>query len=303
MIETHDLSWTIGRHSRLESLTLEVAQGERVGLLGPIHSGKSTALKLLATLIEPTGGSAGVAGHDIVREPEQVRQKVGYLPFFMGLYDDMRVSEYLDFFARCANIDSGKKTGELLELAGIESRADEFVDGLDREARQRLGLMRTLVHDPPVLLLDHPSIGLDLPACLRFRELIGRVGAMGKTILVCSNMMTDLVGLCDRIGVLHEGRLIALGPAAEIAGRLGGGRLLEIELAGSAAEVIETARRNPAVLEADAEDQYLLLSLDGRIENPLEVVRELTAGGMQVVRLREHQVDARPLIRPVEAES
>lgn len=300
MIETRDLSWAIGRHSRLDALTLEIAEGERVGLLGPIHSGKSTALKLLATLIEPTAGQASVAGHDVVREAEQVRRKVGYLPFFMGLYDDMRVSEYIEFFARCADIDAGKRSDELLELAGLESRVEEFVDALDREARQKLGLIRTLVHDPPVLLLDHPATGLDLPACLRMRELIGRIGAMGKTILVCSNMMTDLVGLCDRIGVLHEGRLIALGPAAEIAGRLGGGRLLEIELAGPAADALEAARRNPAVLEADAEEEYLLLSIDGRVENPLEVVREL---GVEVVRLREHQVDARPLIRPVGAGS
>lgn len=300
MIETHDLAWTIGRHARLEGLTLKVGAGERVGLLGPIHSGKSTALKLLATLIAPTGGTATVAGRDVVREAEQVRQQVGYMPFFMGLYDDMRVGEYLEFFARCARVDPQARTGELIELAGLTGRADEYVDALDREARQRLGLMRTLVHDPPVLLLDHPSIGLDLPACLRFRELIGRVGALGKTILVGSNMMTDLVGLCDRIGVLHEGRLIALGPADEIAARLGGGRLLEIEVAGAAADALAAARRNPAVLEADAEEQFLLLSLDGRVENPLEVVREL---GVRAVRLREHQVDARPLLGPAETGS
>ncbi|MEN6624797.1 MAG: ABC transporter ATP-binding protein [Candidatus Sumerlaeia bacterium] len=303
MIETRDLSWSIGRHSRLEGLTISVAEGEVVGLLGPIHSGKSTALKLLATLIAPTGGSASVAGHDLVGEPEEIRRRVGYLPFFMGLYDDMRVSEYIEFFARCAQVDPERVLDRLLGLADLADRADEYVDGLDREARQRLGLVRTLVHDPPVLLLDHPSIGLDLPACLRMRELIGRVRGMGKTILACSNMMTDLVGLCDRIGVLHEGRLVALGAAGEIAGRLGGGRLLELELAGPAADIAAQARRHPAVLEADAEEQYLLLSLDGRVVNPLEVVRQITEGVAEVVRLREHQVDARPLLRPIEAES
>ncbi len=289
MIHTDLLRWDLRRYGLLEGLSLSVAAGEAVGLLGPLDSGHSTAIKLLAGLMPPTGGHAQICKLDL--HSDEARRRVGYLPFPTGLFEDLRVGEVINFLARCARVEPAAwndRRRRLLELTDLQAHEDEEADKLDREHKQLLALAGALVNDPAVLLLDQPAAGLDLAARLRMRKLLVELRP-GRTLLVASNILTDLVGLCDRIGLMEHGRLIALEPAAEIARRLGG-RLIELELAEPAVPSLAAIRAHPDVIEADADAHFLIINLNGGVTDPLAVIATIARRtGLTVLRAREHQ--------------
>jgi ABC-2 type transport system ATP-binding protein len=233
IIETHNLTKRYGKLAAVSDLSLSVDQGAIYGFVGPNGAGKTTTMRMLTTLLQPTSGEAWVAGCSISRDPRGVRRAIGYMPDFFGVYDDMKVWEYLDFFAACYEVPEASRTaliGDLLELVDLSHRRDDMVDTLSRGMKQRLCLARTLAHDPQVLILDEPASGLDPRARIEIRELLMELSRLGKTIFFSTHILADVAEICTQVGIVEAGRLVAQGSLAEMQRRLLPHRRLHITL-------------------------------------------------------------------------
>jgi ABC-2 type transport system ATP-binding protein len=223
IIETKELVKKFGKFTAVNGLSLEVPVGSIYGFVGPNGAGKTTTMRMLTTLTRPTAGEAWVAGHSVTDEPRAVRRAIGYMPDEFGVYDDMRVWEYLDFFAACYDIpeiERKRLIEDLLELVDLTHRRDDMVDKLSRGMKQRLSLARTLAHDPAVLILDEPASGLDPRARVEIRELLVELSKMGKTIFFSTHILADVSEICTHIGIIEEGQMIAQGSMDEMRAQL-----------------------------------------------------------------------------------
>jgi ABC-2 type transport system ATP-binding protein len=223
IIETKDLKKNFGKQWAVNGLSLEVPAGSIYGFVGPNGAGKTTTMRMLTTLTRPTNGQAWVAGHSVTAEPRAVRRAIGYMPDEFGVYDDMRVWEYLDFFAACYDIPEANRKrliDDLLELVELTHRRDDMVDKLSRGMKQRLSLARTLAHDPAVLILDEPASGLDPRARVEIRELLVELAKMGKTIFFSSHILADVSEICTHIGIIEAGQMVAQGSMEEMRAQL-----------------------------------------------------------------------------------
>ena len=223
MIETRGLTKSYGDFVALRGIDLKVEGGDIFGFIGPNGAGKTTTIRILTTLLEPSGGDARVAGMSVWDDKDSIRGLVGYMPDAFGVYPDMTVTEYLHFFAAAYGIGRGERHGlvsGLLELTDLTFKEDALVDSLSKGMQQRLGLARALVHDPKVLVLDEPAAGLDPRARVELREILRELQRMGKTILLSSHILSELEEICNRIGIVEQGRLVAQGSTAEILDQL-----------------------------------------------------------------------------------
>jgi ABC-2 type transport system ATP-binding protein len=246
-------------------IDLSVEQGEIFGLVGPNGAGKTTTLRILATLLMPSAGTAEIAGLSVTRNPDQVRRVLGFMPDSFGVYDDMKVWEYLDFFARCYGIgpaDRRRMIGDLLDLVDLGSKRDNYVQTLSRGMQQRLCLAHALVHDPQVLLLDEPASGLDPRARVELRELLRELRSLGKTILISSHILPELEELCTSVAIVDRGQVLAQGRVADIERRLRFGAVLRVRLL-LEGEALESARDR---FSEDADVATAVLLDDGTIE-------------------------------------
>ena len=226
----------------VSGIDLTVGPGEIYGLVGPNGAGKTTTMKILATLLAPTAGEALVCGIPVTEEPIEVRRRIGYMPDFYGVYDDLRVWEYLDFFSRCYGVPARRRAGmvdELLAIVGLSDKRNAYVEALSRGMRQRLCLAHTLVHDPALLILDEPASGLDPRARVEMREILRELRGMGKTILVSSHLLPELAEMCTAVGIIDRGRLLRSGRIADIERSLRANALLRIDVVGDAAAAAE----------------------------------------------------------------
>jgi ABC-2 type transport system ATP-binding protein len=250
-LSTVNLTKRYGSLTALDQLTLDLEAGDIFGFIGPNGAGKSTTMKILAGLLEPTSGSARVLGQDVTVNGELVRRKVGYMPDFIGVYEDLKVSEYLEFFASAYGLprkQRRKVVEDVLELTDLKYKRDAFVDSLSRGMTQRLSLARVLVHDPPILLLDEPASGLDPRARIEIRELLKELRRLGKTIMVSSHILSELGEFCNKLGIIERGKMI---------------------VSGTVEELMRQARAHPEisvrVLAADEGRAYALLKTDPRV--------------------------------------
>ncbi len=247
-------------------LDLDVAEGEIFGLVGPNGAGKTTILRMLATLLAPTAGDAEIAGASVRREPDAVRRVIGFMPDTFGVYDDMRVWEYLDFFARCYGIPAARRRttiNDLLDLVDLGDKRDAYVQALSRGMQQRLCLAHALVHDPQVLLLDEPASGLDPRARVELRELLRELRSLGKTILISSHILPELEELCTSVAIVDRGQILAQGRVADIERRLRVGAVLRVRVLAADREALESAR---AWFESDPDVASAEILDDGTIE-------------------------------------
>ena len=234
----------------VHELTLHVDKGDVFGFIGPNGAGKTTTIRMLATLLKPTEGVATLAGFDVQRQPQDVKRVMGYMPDFFGVYDGMRVREYLDFFGAAFRIPARKRRqviADVLELTDLTGKADEFVSALSRGVKQRLCLAKTLVHDPEVLLLDEPASGLDPRARVEFRALIKELHKMGKTIFISSHILTELADVCNKVAIIEEGKLVAAGEVDEILHTARQNRVVEVEVLEGADAVESLLREHPGL--------------------------------------------------------
>jgi ABC-2 type transport system ATP-binding protein len=235
MIEVEALHKRFGRQVALEEVDFSVPKGEIFGFVGPNGAGKTTTIRILATLAVPDAGTATIGGIPVADDPHGVRELIGYMPDFFGVYDQLTAEEYLEFYAACHGVPHRRRRAvarELLELVDLGGRAGDQVDTLSRGMKQRLCLARALVHDPQVLLLDEPASGLDPRARIEMRELIRELRRMGKTILVSSHILPELEELCTWVGFIDRGRMVAAGPMADVRNQVLVGRRLRVELVG-----------------------------------------------------------------------
>ena len=218
MIQVRDLGKSYGAHPALRGVTLQIEAGDMFGLIGPNGAGKTTLIRILATLLQPSAGVASVNGHDVTRNAQAVRREIGYMPDFFGVYEELKVREYLEFFAATYGIRGPKRKATVdgvLELTDLTAKKDSLIASLSRGMQQRLGLARVLVHDPKVLFLDEPASGLDPRARIEIRALLKELRNMGKTILISSHILADLADLCNKIGLIERGKLLYAGGLKE----------------------------------------------------------------------------------------
>ena len=250
LVEIRNLTKLYGKFAAVQDLSLQIGSGAIYGFIGPNGAGKTTTMRILATLLEPTSGEAWVAGHAISGDPRPVRAAIGFMPDFFGVYQDMRVWEYLDFFAASYNVPAARRAnmiGDLLTLVGLESKRDNDVEELSRGMKQRLALARTLVHDPHLLILDEPASGLDPRARIELRELLKELRLLGKTILISSHILTELAEVCTHIGIIERGRLLVSGEVDEILRRLRPTRSVLIRVLGRGAQALALVGHLPGV--------------------------------------------------------
>ena len=233
IVRTEGLVKRYDRTVAVAGIDLAIDQGEIFGLVGPNGAGKTTTLRMLATLLRPDAGTAEIDGWSVTRNPDEVRRVLGFMPDAFGVYDDMKVWEYLDFFARCYGLPAAgrrRMIGDLLELVDLGDRRDAYVQDLSRGMQQRLCLAHALVHDPRVLLLDEPASGLDPRARVELRELLRELRSMGKTIVISSHILPELEELCTSVAIVDRGQVLAQGRVAEIERRLRFGAVLRVRL-------------------------------------------------------------------------
>ena len=234
MIKTEELTKQYGKLFALKNLSLTLNEGDLFGFIGPNGSGKTTTMKMLATLLQPTYGEAYVCGMSIYTKPKEIRRIIGFMPDFFGVYDDMKVIEYLEFFAAAYRIKGEarrKVCNEVLELVELGYKREALVTSLSRGMTQRLGLARVLLHDPQVLLLDEPASGLDPRARIEIRELLKRLGGKGKTIMVSSHILPELADVCNKVGIIERGELLVDADVRDVMRRVRDQIALLIELA------------------------------------------------------------------------
>jgi ABC-2 type transport system ATP-binding protein len=232
-ISTRNLIRRFGKVTAVNDLNLKIPEGALFGLIGPNGAGKTTTLRMLAGLLEPTSGEIRINELPIRQYWREIQWQIGFMPDFFGVYDDLLVWEYLDFFGRCYKLAPERRyqiTEELLELVDLAEKRDAYVHTLSRGMRQRLCLAHALVHDPQVLLLDEPASGLDPRARVEMRELLRELCSMGKTILLSSHILTELAELCDMVGIMEKGKLVASGPLDELRRQLGDHRTIRIHV-------------------------------------------------------------------------
>ena len=266
MIEIRNLTKRFGPLTAVDNLSLDIGPGEVFGFIGPNGAGKSTTMKILACLLTPDEGSAKVGGFDVTRDGPQIRRILGYMPDFLGVYDDLTVDEYLQFFAAAFEIPRKRRRtliDSVLDLTDLAGKKKAMVDSLSRGMQQRLGVARVLIHEPKVLLLDEPASGLDPRARIEMRSLLTELGRMGKSLMVSSHILTELGEMSTSIGIIEKGRLLYAGSLADALNRVRGGERIAIRLEAGAdpAAAAEDLARDDRVVRAAREDGQILVDL------------------------------------------
>ena len=265
MIELIDFGKDYGTFTAVERLNLKINAGEMFGFIGPNGAGKSTTIRFLATLLKASRGEGIINGCSVTQQPMEVRHHVGYMPDNFGVYDGMKVWEFLDFFAvayRIGRVRRKQVIGDVLELLDLAHKRDDYVNGLSRGMKQRLCLAKTLVHDPPVLILDEPASGLDPRARVEVKALLKELRRMGKTILISSHILTELADCCTSIGIIERGQLLMHGPISDVYRRIRSNRIVEVKFIDNMDVGLSIIRSSPHLRDIQVEDHRALLELE-----------------------------------------
>ena len=294
MIETHDLTKKYGDFFATRSIDLELDEGDVFGFIGPNGAGKTTTMRILATLLQPTWGEAYVAGNSIYTKPKEIRRLVGFMPDFFGVYDDMRVIEYLEFFAAAYRI-KGEKRRQVceknLELVDLAFKRDAFANTLSRGQTQRLGLARVLLHDPAVLLLDEPASGLDPRARIEMRNLLKRLRDMGKTIIVSSHILPELADVCNKIGIIDRGVMSVNAEVAEVIRQVRRQTVLHVGVVGDADAAGKLLQQHDLVERIDTRDGFLAVTLVEQATDYSDLPTVLIEAGHKISLFKEEDLN------------
>jgi ABC-2 type transport system ATP-binding protein len=299
MIETVNLTKKYGELTALDNLNLKIEQGSCFGFIGPNGAGKTTTIKILATLLKPSWGEARIDGKTVGYQNALIRPVIGYVPDFMGAYDDMLVQEYLEFFASCYGIHGDarrKAVSDVLELTDLTGKTLAEVNGLSRGMQQRLSVARVLLHDPRVLLLDEPSSGLDPRARIEMRELLKELRLMGKTIIISSHILFELAELCSHVGIVEQGKLVFSGPMADIMSKTAIGHVVHVVVDERPKDAAALLAKVPGVTKVDLQREDSLVRIEVHLDAAAGTVlsdlpNRLIAQGFRVRRFTEERPD------------
>ncbi len=294
MIETHDLTKMYGELYALNRLNLTLNQGDVYGFIGPNGAGKTTTMRILATLLNPSWGEATVCGYSIYTGSKEIRRVIGYMPDFFGVYDDMKVVEYLEFFASAYRIKGAarkKICEEVLELVDLTYKRDALVTSLSRGMTQRLGLARTLLHDPQVLLLDEPASGLDPRARIEMRALLKELRNMGKTILVSSHILPELADICNKIGIIEQGCLLVNGEVTEVMKQVRTDIVLNIAVSDRLSDAATMLEGQPEVESVQDKNGVLVVKLNEGVNQYGFLANRLIEQGYELTLFKEDEIN------------
>lgn len=308
MIEIQGLTKRYGKFTALDHLDLEVSKGTVFGFVGQNGAGKSTTFSILATLLAPTSGTAYVNGYNILQNPKKVREQIGYMPDFFGVYDQLKAIEYLDFYGASYGIpisERKKLIPQLLELVNLTDKQDSYVDLLSRGMKQRLCLARSLIHDPEVLILDEPASGLDPRARVEMREILKELKSMGKTILISSHILPELAEMCDIIGIIDQGRLKAQGSVNEIQEKLQGAKNIVVKVSRDLEHAVKFFLDRPEISEItrNEEGDGLHFLFKGSVEDQEQLLKACIAEGLSLVSFAEIETDLEDLFMEITKEA
>jgi ABC-2 type transport system ATP-binding protein len=294
VVDVEGLWVRYGQLAAVRGISLQIPRGEVYGFIGPNGAGKSSTIKVLATLLRDFVGKVKINGIDVLWQPQQVRERIGYVPDFFGVYEDLSVEEYLHFFAAAYRIERGKRKsiiGDVLELTDLTHKLDAPVDALSRGMKQRLSLARVLLHDPDLLLLDEPASGLDPRARIEMRELLKALKEMGKTILISSHILHELAQLCTQIGIIEAGQMVAQGSVNEIYRQLGVMRIVHVQVADALDGLVEKVRRIPGVESVEAQVDRIAIKLHEEQTSIEDLHGHLVACGARIRMFQPEAMD------------
>jgi ABC-2 type transport system ATP-binding protein len=292
-VETVGLTRAYGTMTALDNLNLVINTGDLFGFIGSNGAGKTTTLRILATFLAPSAGTARVLGHDVIREADTVRHVIGYMPDFFGVYKDMEVTEYLDFFGACYKIPTAqreKTVNDVLELVGLSEKRGAIIGALSRGMQQRLGLARVLIHDPKVLLLDEPASGLDPRARIEMMAILQELQRMGKTIIISSHILSELQTLCNRVAIIEKGKLIYSGPVQGVRDQMSAGVIYWVTVQGDSTAALNLLKARPEVSEAVVVDGQLKVTFANHEVDPAFLPEALVRGGIKFTGLWEDEL-------------
>lgn len=286
MLSIKNLNKNYGRFQAVRDLNLEVPQGEIFGFVGPNGAGKTTTMKITCGLLAATSGSITVDGVDVTRHSKQIKEKIGYMPDFFGVYDDLKVSEYLEFYASIYNIkghDRKKLTDDLLELVDLAHKREAYVDSLSRGMKQRLCLARSLVHNPKLLVLDEPASGMDPRARVEMKEILKNLKSMGKTIIISSHILSELAALCTHIGIIDKGSIVVSGSVSEIMQQVYSRKIVKIKVRDKIEAAAMILKEFPFVDKLTTGEDTIQAGFEGGDEDMSKVLRTLISHDIPVV--------------------
>ena len=292
-VQTLNLSRRYGEMMALNNLSLTVNQADLFGFIGSNGAGKTTTLRILATFLMPSAGTAEVLGHDVVKDADAVRHIIGYMPDFFGVYKDMEVTEYLDFFGACYKIPANqreKTVNDVLELVGLTEKKGAIIGALSRGMQQRLGLARVLIHDPRVLLLDEPASGLDPRARIEMMAILQELQRLGKTIIISSHILSELETLCNRVAIIEKGQLIYTGPVQGVRDQMAGGRVVWVRVGSDIEHALALLKAQPEITQVELSEGRLKVTLADQTADHSMIATVLVQGGARLLELREDEL-------------
>ena len=293
-VEVDDLCVKYGKTVAVQGLSFNIPEGEVFGFIGPNGAGKTTTIKVLATLLKPFSGTARIGGVDVLGKPRAIRRRIGYMPDFFGVYEDLTVNEYLHFFAAAYRLERARRNsvvGDVLTLTDLTDKRDSPVDALSRGMKQRLGLARVLLHDPDLLLLDEPASGLDPRARIEIRELLKELKNMGKTILVSSHILHELSQTCTRIGIIEAGKMVAEGSLDDIYQQLSLQRIIHVQVSNLSDDMLGRIKTVDGVSSVEQQIDRLAVSVNERIISCEDLLERLQGLGARIYMFQPEAMD------------
>ncbi len=309
MLETKELTRYYGSFLALDHLSLTIGDGELHGFVGPNGAGKTTTMRILATLLAPSSGDVVLDGVNLKKNPRRIREMVGYMPDFFGVYDNLKAWEYLDFYARCYGIRAEqrkKMTGQLLDLVGLADKRDAYVNSLSRGMKQRLCMAHALIHDPKLLILDEPASGMDPRARADMKNILRTLREMGKTVLISSHILPELAEMCDALTIIDHGKLVFSGSVEALNEKMNGDAPVEVRLLsdGETDEAVRIARQCPGVTAIGQEGPGLLrVKLPAGEEAAAYLLSMLMQGGVRVADFHRAPLNLEKVFMEVTADA
>lgn len=294
MLVIKNLVKNYGKFRAVDNLCLEIGKGEIYGFVGANGAGKTTTMKIVAGLLKPTSGSVVVAGMDILRYPVSYKNKIGYMPDFFGVYDDLKVTEYLDFYSGVYGIEKSQRPkliDELLELVNLTDKKDFYVNDLSRGMKQRLCLARSLIHNPELLILDEPASGLDPKARVEMKEVLKELRDLGKTIIISSHILPELSELCTSIGIIEKGKMIVSGTVEDIMRQASHKKIIRMKVLGEIEGAVKLLKEQPSIGNVNVHNDYLEADFDGTDEILAEILKTAVKNELPVVSFTEVDVN------------
>ena len=285
MLKIRNLRKLYGNYHALDGLDMEIEEGALYGFVGPNGAGKTTTIKIISGLLMPDAGDVEIDGIDALAQPYRLKEKIGYVPDYFGVYDNLKVSDYMEFFASCYGMEgltARKRSQTLLEQVGLGDKLDFYVDGLSRGMKQRLSLARALLHEPVLLVMDEPAAGLDPRTRLEFRETVRELNQQGMTILLSSHLLTDLTELCTDVGIIDGGRMLLTGSVEEIIEKIHTSKPIVITVCDNIQTALSLLKEHPLVRSISVKEQEILVQFSGSGRQESQLLTELVQSGVHV---------------------